>query len=197
MNILITLLSTACATLGILYVIRIAQFKKDAWIVYLLATTLGICGFIFFNNVITLHLILINIATNLHDFVLAFAGIFIFYTKGVKVKTINNQKQLMEIIPFIVIVAIVFIIWQSILLKFVMNVSYFPYLNIFSTIAFVGTALLIRGYVLGFLLSAIFELYMIIQFSVAGNIVSFYITALHIINLIVFTIACMKTRKAN
>lgn len=199
MTILIILLSAACATLGTIYALRIAKFKADAWIAYFLATIIGSCGFLFYSDAISLHQIILIVLSCLHDIVLACTGIFIFYTKGVNVKTINNQKQLMEIVPFIVIVAIAFIVWQSIYLNFFMNIGFTSYIypNIFSVIAFVGTALLIRGYVLGFLLSAIFELSIILQFSFGGNIVSYYIIALHIVNSIVFAMAWLNTRKVS
>ena len=72
-----------------------------------------------------------------------------------------------------------------------MDISFFSYIspNICGLLAFIGTALLIRGYVLGFLLSATFEPSMTIQFGVAGNIVSGYIMALHVVNLVIFAIA--------
>jgi hypothetical protein len=102
----------------------------------------------------------------------------------------------MEIIPLIVIVTIALIIWQSIYLTFFMDISFFLIsINISGLLAFIGTALLIRGYILGFSLSVILELSMIIQFSVAVNIVSCYIIALHVVNLVIFAIACMKTCK--
>ncbi|MGQ4005565.1 hypothetical protein QIW49_03635 [Francisellaceae bacterium CB300] len=193
------LLSSICSILGLIFVFRIVKFKKDAWTIYLLATLVGTFNFVFYNDMISLDIILTSIFANTHDIVLSSIGIFIFYTKGVKVKTIRNKKQLINILPFMLFVTIAIVIWQSIYLKLFMNINFSSYLfpNILGVIAFVGSALLIRGFVLGFLLSAVFELYMAVQYVGFNSSFLIFNMLIHIISFIVFTITYIKVRKVS
>jgi hypothetical protein len=186
---------------GVLFAIKIASFKKEAWYFYFFGTLLGFISFYNFNEFSVLDFIK-SLAPFSHDLGLSILAIIILKKYSFKPQ-ILTRNNIVPATVIIILTTLFMIIFNHLTLPMSPFYSVSMFISdLFGIIVFVGSALLIFGYIAGLLINSIYCVQMIVmsiyyQIIYPQSITMFLISnAFNILNLLIFTYAYIKYIKA-
>lgn len=154
-------LQLASLIFGLVFTIKIIDFKKSAWIFYFLATIVGSFQFIDLSNFKIIEY-LNNLPMYFHDLTLSLVAILIYNFIRIKPKKINTANILfVSCLILLTTILIISFYYLTIPTEMFAADTYSIYNHIslaFSIFVYVGGVLLAFGYVAGLLINAIFSL---------------------------------------
>jgi hypothetical protein len=155
------ILETLLLILGLVFTIRICSFKKDAWYFYLLATITGSFQFIDLSQ-FDLANYINNLAMYSHDLILPLVAILIYNRTTITPKKISRDN-LGFVSSLALIVSLLMIGFNYLTLPISPFTDIVMFISvIFGIVVYVGSALLVFGYIIGLLINAIYSLQYII-----------------------------------
>jgi hypothetical protein len=186
---------------GVLFAIKIASFKKEAWYYYFLGTFLGFISFYNFTEFSILDFIK-SLAPFSHDLGLSLLAIIILKKNSFKPQMLRRNNVLPATV-IIILTTLFMIIFNHLTLPMSPFYSVSMFISdLFGIIVFVGSALLIFRYIVGLLINSIYCVQMIImsiyyQILYPQSITMFLISSVfNILNLLIFSYAYIRNIKA-
>ncbi|APD50417.1 hypothetical protein [Francisella hispaniensis] len=147
---------------GLIFAIRICSFKKDAWYFYLLATIIGSFQFIDFSQ-FSLSKYFDNLAMYSHDLILPLVAILVYNRFGIQPKKITKDN-LLTVSIFTLVVTILIILFNYLTLPISPFVDVRLLISvIFGIVVYLGSSLLIFGYIFGLLINSLYSLQYIVM----------------------------------
>ncbi|AXA33624.1 hypothetical protein [Francisella adeliensis] len=155
-------LQFASLTFGLIFAIKIINFKRSAWIFYFLATLAGSFQFINLSNFqITEYLSSLPMYS--HDLLLSLVAILIYNYIKVKPKKINT-KNILLVCCLIILTTILMLAFDYLTIPtdVLFDNNIYNYIGlIFGISVYIGAALLAFGYVSGLLINAIYSIQLV------------------------------------